>query len=185
MEDSQIIQLFNERSEQAIVELSKKYGRLCSKIAVNIVKSESDVEECVNDAYLSIWNTIPPTIPKSLTAYVCQTIRNVALNRLISNQTAKRDGCADVDFDDVLGFAEGSYDIELMVEARDFRAAINSFLETLDKESRVIFVRKYFYCDSIDDIAKRFSKSDSAIGMKLTRIKKKLKKFLLQKGIEL
>ena len=71
MEDSQIIQLFNERSEQAIVELSKKYGRLCSKIAINIVKSESDVEECVNDAYLSIWNTIPPTIPKSLTAYVC------------------------------------------------------------------------------------------------------------------
>lgn len=185
MEDSKIIELFYARSEQAIAELSKKYGRLCSQIAFNIVKNECDAEECVSDAYLKVWNSIPPNDPDSLIAYTCQIVRNQALNKLEANKTLKRDGEADTDFDEVLACIDDSYDIEHIVDAKLFRQAINDFLRSIDRESRVIFVKRYFYCNSIEDIAKELSKSAPAIGMRLTRIKKRLKKYLIQKGIML
>lgn len=185
MEDGKIIKLFNERSEQAISELSKKYGRLCLKIAFNIVKNECDAEECVNDAYLKVWSSIPPNAPDSLLAYTCQIVRNQALNRLEANKASKRDGVLDTDFDEVLACIDDSYDIDRIVDARLFRQGVNEFLRTLDKDGRVIFVRRYFYCDSIEDIAKTFSMTVPAVGMRLTRIKKRLKKYLVQKGIML
>jgi len=112
-------------------------------------------------------------------------VRNQALNKLEANKTLKRDGEADTDFDEVLACIDDSYDIEHIVDAKRFRQAINDFLRLIDRESRVIFVKRYFYCDSIEDIAKEFSKSAPAIGMRLTRIKKRLKKYLIQKGIML
>ena len=90
MDDSKIIELFYERSEQAIVELSKKYGDTCHKIAVNILKNDSDAEECVNDTYLGAWNTIPPQNPNPLLTYICRIVRNISIKRYHQNTAQRR-----------------------------------------------------------------------------------------------
>ena len=185
MEDSQIIDLFFERSEQAIVELSKKYGRVCRQIAYNIVRNEADVEECLNDAYLKVWNTIPPNKPDQLISYVCLTVRNHALDKIRANNADKRVVFADADIDEVLGFATYADDIENTVNERDFDRILNDFIRGLDRQGRAIFIRRYFCCDKISDIARTLGQSPASVSMKLSRIREKLKKYLIKKGITL
>ena len=101
MDDSKIIELFFERSEQAIIELSKKYGPVFKKLALNILKSERDAEECIEDAYFGVWNTIPPQRPEHLSGYVCRVVRNTAIKKYHSNTAKKRDGEYDVALDEL------------------------------------------------------------------------------------
>ena len=101
MDDKQIIDLFNERSEQAVVELSGKYGKLCHKVALNILDDECDAQECVNDAYLALWNQIPPSCPDPLRAYLLKTVRNLSLKRKRSNTVMKRNDTSQVEFEEV------------------------------------------------------------------------------------
>ena len=101
MDDSKIIDLFYERSEQAIIELSKKYGAVCTRVANNILNNRQDTEECVNDAYLGAWNTIPPHHPNPLLSYVCRIVRNLAVNRYHANTAAKRNSSYDVALDEL------------------------------------------------------------------------------------
>ena len=178
MEDSKIIELFFERSEQAIIELSKKYDRLCNKIAKNILGNSLDAEECVNDTYLGVWNTIPPQNPNPLITYVCRIVRNTAVKKYHSNTAIKRNAHYDVSLDELencfyeLNTAEDEYSLKLLSEE------IDKFLDTLDKENRVIFIRRYWYADSITDVAERVSISEHNVTARLYRIRENLKKHL-------
>ena len=185
MEDSKIVDLFYERSEQAITELSKKYGSICQKIALNIVRNEADAEECVSDAYLKIWNCVPPTVPDPLITYVCQVVKTVAINRYNSNVANKRNNIGDIaihELDEVLGTQS---DIEDELEAKRIGLEISRFLDTLDADSRVMFVKRYYFGESITDIAKYFHKSAHSVTARLSRIREKLKKYLIEKEITL
>lgn len=185
MEDSKIVDLFYERSEQAIFELSKKYGSVCKKIAFNIVRNEADAEECVSDAYLKIWNSVPPTVPSPLITYVCQVVKTVAINRYNNNAANKRNSIADIaihELEDVLGTQS---DIEDELEAKRIGIEISRFLDTLDPDSRVMFVKRYYFGESVSDIARYFHKSSHSVTARLSRIREKLKKYLIEKEITL
>lgn len=184
MEDSQIIQLFFERSEEAITELSKKYGPICLKIAKNILKNTCDAEECVNDTYLGIWNSIPPQNPNPLMSYICRTARNIALKRYHFNTAIKRNSIYDVSLDELEYCVGGITSIEDELEIKALTMQIEMFLDSLDVESRIIFVRRYWFFDSITDIAERLSTNEHNITSRLYRIRQKLKKYLKKVGYE-
>lgn len=183
MDDREIIKLFYERSEQAITELSDKYGTVCSKIAFNILNSTQDAEECVNDAYLGVWNTVPPQDPSPLLSYVCRIVRNLSIKKYRSNTAAKRNSIYDVALDELENCFPSTVSADDEFNASETARIINEFFETLDKENRVIFVRRYWYSDSITDIAKQFGRNEHNISVRLSRIREKLRKHLIKEGI--
>lgn len=183
MDDREIIKLFFERSEQAITELSNKYGTVCSKIAFNILNSTQDAEECVNDAYLGVWNTVPPQDPSPLLSYVCRIVRNLSIKKYRANTAAKRNSIYDVALDEFENCFPSSVSADDEFNASETARIINEFLESLDKENRIIFVRRYWYSDSITDIAKQFGRNEHNISVRLSRIREKLRKHLIKEGI--
>jgi len=183
LDDKKIIELFYERSEQAITELSKKYGLLCEKIADNILNNHLDAEECVNDAYLAVWNTIPPQNPDSLVSYVCSIVRNQAIKKYHENTALKRNSIYDTSLDELEEVLPSSASVEGELEAKEVSAMIDRFLETLDKQSRTMFIRRYWYSDSIEEIALSFKTSKHYISVRLSRIRKTLKKHLVKEGV--
>jgi len=185
LEDHKIIELFFERSEQAIIELSKKYGSVCSKVAFHILNNKQDTEECVNDAYLGIWNTIPPQNPNPLLSYVCRIVRNLSLKKYHTNTAAKRNSIYDVALDELENCFPSSASTEEEFNATETARIIDDFLETLDQENRVMFVRRYWHSDSIDDLAKLFQTNNHNISVRLSRTREKLKKHLIKEGVSL
>ena len=183
LEDSEIIELFFERSEQAIMELSKKYGSVCTKIANNILNDRSDAEECVNDAYLGAWESIPPQRPDPLLSYVCRIVRNLAVKRYHSNKAAKRNSTYDVSLDELENCFPASYSVEGEFDAKETARIIDGFLETLEEETRVMFVRRYYYAASIEELAELFQTSKHNVSVRLSRIRAKLKKHLIKEGV--
>ena len=181
MEDSKIIELFYERSEQAIVELSSKYERFCYKIAFNILKDDDDIKECINDAYLRVWNTVPPNAPSDLLSYLALAVRNIALDKLEFNTAQKRGIAVDCDLDEVLNYMTDSQSMDDLLDERRFKEVMNEFLEGLDKVGRIIFIKRYYYCCSINDISKSVKMSVPNVSMKLSRTRKKLKNFYYRK----
>ena len=177
--------MFLERSEQAITELSNKYGAVCMKVADNILNNRQDAEECVNDAYLAVWNTIPPQKPDPLVSYVCRIVRNLALKKYHANTAQKRNSFYDVALDELIDCIPGSFSVEDEAEAAELAGSINAFLETLDRQSRILFVRRYWHADSIEALAAMFHKSRHAVSVRLSRIRKALKGYLLKEGISL
>ena len=182
MEDSRIIRLFFERSEQAIEELNRKYGIAVKKTAANILHDRMDVEECVNDTYLRVWNSIPPHEPNPLVSYVCRIARNLAINRYHTNQAEKRNGDFDLVLDELEECIPSGMDVETEVEAKELGAAINRFLTTLSREDRFLFVRRYWYADSVTDLAAMTGGSANRISVRLFRIREKLKRILMKEG---
>lgn len=182
MDDKQIIDLFCERSEQAILELSKKYGNVCYRVAKNILSNNQDAEECVNDAYLGAWNTIPPQMPNPLLAYVCRIVRNISIMRYHANTAVKRNSFYDMALDELEECLASSISVEAAISAKELSALLDMFLDTLDQENRVMFVRRYWYSDSIQEIARRFQISNNNVSVRLSRIREKLKKYLQKEG---
>ena len=155
MEDAQIIELFFARSEDAISELDMKYGKLCHKLADNILASAQDAEECVNDAYLSTWNAIPPQRPESLPAFVGTLVRRCSITRYRANTAMKRNSHYDMCMEELETFlASPQQAMEEHYAARELAAAIERFLDTQSKENRVLFMRRYWYADSFAEIGK-------------------------------
>lgn len=185
MEDSRIIELFFERSEDAIAQLSNKYGKVCMKTAYNILYNQEDAEECVNDSYLAVWNTIPPKKPNPLLAFLLRIVRNVAINRYEYNHAEKRKGNYQECLDEwEWGIAssespEEQYDMSLL------SSCIDEYLDALSKNNRLIFVRRYWYMDSCADIAKMTGMRENAVRTRLSRLRKGLKKFLENRGFNL
>ncbi len=185
MDDSKIIELFYERSEQAIIELSNKYGSVCTKVANNILNNRQDAEECVNDAYLGAWNTIPPQKPNPLLSYVCRIVRNLAIKKYHSNTAAKRNSIYDVALDELENCFPDSTSVEEEISSVEIVRFIDDFLQTLDKENRIMFVRRYWYSDSISEIAELFHMSKHNVSVHLSRTREKLRKYLIKEGVYL
>ena len=182
LEDSIIISLFFERSEQAIGELDRKYGAAVRKTAANILNDRLDVEECVNDAYLRVWNSIPPQAPESLAGYVCRIARNLAVNRYHANGAEKRSGNYGLVLDELEECIPSGVSVETEVEAKELGQAINRFLSTLSPEDRFLFVRRCWYADSVSDLAAMTNGSANRVSVRLFRIREKLKRTLMKEG---
>ena len=186
LEDSEIIELFFARTESAIAELSAKYGAVCGRIAKNILKNKLDAEECVNDAYLAAWNTIPPQKPRPLRTYIFRIVRNIAIAKYHSNTCGKRNSYYDAALDELENcFADTKGTVEQEISAKELSQQINRFLAALDEKSQMMFVRRYWYSDSISDIAKQFGMTGNNVSVSLSRIREKLKAHLKEEGYEL
>ena len=181
MEDSKIISLYNERNESAIKETKTKYGKLLNKISYEILRNAEDAEECVNSTYLNTWNAIPPTIPKSLCAFVCRIARNIAINTLtkLSRQRAE---CIYDELEEIIGDNNDPQDI---LEAHTLTANIDKYLDTLKSRNRQIFVMRYFYNMSMIAISDCFGISEQAVRSQLKRTRDGLRSFLKSNGIEI
>lgn len=182
MDDSKIIDLFYARSEQAIMELSAKYGSVFNRIARNILSDPLDAEECVNDAYLGAWNTIPPQKPYPLLTYVCRIVRNLAAMKYHANTAIKRNSFYDTALDELEDCLAAPADVDEELSAKELSSLIDRFLDTLEEKSRVMFVRRYWYSDPIPDIATRFHMSNNNVSVRLLRTREKLKKYLMKEG---
>ncbi len=181
MEDSMIISLFFERSEEAIERLSEKYGSLCMSISKNILKSEDDAQECVNDAYLGVWNAIPPEKPNPLSAYVCRIVRNISIARYHRNTAQRRNSHYDAALDE-LAECIPSPDTK---SVRELTEALNGFLAALSIENRVIFLRRYWFGDSIEAVAKRTKITENNVYVRLSRIRDRLREYLGKEGFNI
>lgn len=183
LEDEKIIELFMERSEQALRELDQKYGRICRRLSNSIVNNPEDAEECVNDAYLGAWNTIPPAHPHPLLTYICKIVRNTSLKIYYSRKAAKRNSTYTIAMEEIEACIAGPNTVEAEMEAKDLAHIIESFLDTLTPENRVIFMRRYWFSDSCKDIADFVGISEKNITVRLTRMRQKLKKYLAERGV--
>ena len=183
LEDSKIIELFFDRSEEAITELSEKYGQVCKSVAENILNNQLDSEECVNDAFLAVWNTIPPQKPEHLLSYVCRIVRNLAIKKYHANTAQKRNSIYDVALDEIKECFPSSVSVEDEIESVEFSKEIDRFLESMDKQSRILFVRRYYYSDSIEELSELFRTSKHNISVRLSRIRKQLKNYLIKEGV--
>lgn len=182
-EDEKIIELFFERSEQAIRELDMKYGKVCHRVSYNIVNSRRDAEECVNDAYLGAWNTIPPAKPNPLLAYICKIVRNISLKIYYRNEAAKRNSTYGIAMQELEDSLSAPDTVESEIEAGELAEIIESFLEGMTIENRVIFMCRYAYMDTYSDIAGRVGLSEKNVSVRLTRMRRKLKQYLIERGI--
>ncbi len=182
LEDHKIIELFFERAENAIAKLSEKYGTTCIALSRNILKNESDAEECINDAYLAVWNRIPPERPDPLRAYLLRIVRNISITRYHSNTAQKRNSYYDVALDELEACLTSSHDVEQEYDSAMLSHHINLFLDTLDKPSRVMFIRRYWCADSVSDIAKQLSITENNVYVKLSRIRDRLREYLQKEG---
>ena len=183
IDDEKIIEMFFERSEQAIRELDIKYGKICHNLSYNIVNNRQDAEECVNDAYLGAWNAIPPVRPNPLLSYIVKIVRNISLKIYWRKEAAKRSGHYKIALEEIEGYIADQKTVEDEIEARELARIIEKFLDTLTLEDRVIFMRRYWFADSYKDIAGLMGLSEKNISVRLTRIREKMKQYLIEREV--
>lgn len=186
MNDKDIIRLYFDRDQRALSATAKKYGKYCTSIAKNILGNNEDAEECVNDTYLSTWNSIPPTIPTILSAFLGKITRNLAFNKYKHNHAMKRgNGEFAVVLDELAECVSGFEYVEQEIDRRELVATINSFLDTLSIKKRNIFICRYWYSDSIPAIARRYGMTEGNVSVTLNRLRSKLKEYLSERGYAL
>lgn len=184
VDDNEILRLFNERDENALRAVAEKFGRLCGSIANNILHNSEDVEECLNDTYLKAWESIPPAKPKVLSAYLAKIAKNISINRYRSDHRAKRGyGETALVFDELAELESFAADtVEDTAERRELLSEINRFLGKLPEAKRVIFVRRYWYCESVLELARFFGMTENNVSAMLSRTRAELKKHLEKRG---
>lgn len=183
IEDEEIINLYWARNEKAITETDKKYRNKCLTVARNILRDLSDAEECLDDTYLTAWNLMPPERPSKLPSFLYKIIRNHSLNCLQYKESKKRQAEYIVLLEEISESLVFSENVEKKIDEIEFAKLINRFLESLDTEKRVIFIRRYWYFDKYSDIAKRCSRTEDNVRMILMRVRKKLKEFLIRNEV--
>ncbi len=183
MEDLQIIELYFERNEKAIKETEAKYGKICFRVANNILKSNEDSQECVNDTYLSTWNQIPPTRPNNFMAFLCKITRNLSLKRLEFLTAKKRNSISAISFDEIEGYVSDSQ-LKTDIDSIELGILISEFLWREKPDARNVFVRRYWFFDSIGDIADRYAFSESKVKSMLFHTRNRLRDYLKKEGIE-
>ena len=183
LDDKSIIELFFGRSEKALEELDSKYGKLCRKLSHNILNNRQDAEECVNDAYLSVWNAIPPARPDPLRAYLCKVVRNLSLKSYYKKSAEKRNSVYDVAIQELEDCLSAPDTVEAELETRELKRMIENFLNTLSEENCVIFLRRYWFSDPYAEIAERVGISEKSVSMRLVRIRNQLKQYLVKRGV--
>lgn len=184
MEDEHIVNLYWQRNERAIDETRQKYSQYCYCIAYNILQSREDAQECENDTYLAAWNAIPPHRPALLSTFLGKLTRRISLDRWRSNNAAKRGGDAlTVSLDELRSCIPDGQTFSDTLEARELGRSISRFLRQLSSRDRLIFIRRYWYCDSVAQIAAHLACGESKIKMILLRTRTKLQKHLRKEGI--
>lgn len=182
-EDEAILDLLFARSEQGIRELDGKYGPVLRGISRNILNNPQDAEECVNDAYLGAWNAIPPARPDPLLAYLCRVVRNISLHAYYKKKAVKRGSEYTVAMEEIEACLAGSETVEGEIETRELARAVEEFLQTLTRENRVLFMRRYWFADSYREIAQRTGLPEKTVSVRLTRIRQTLRTYLKQKEV--
>lgn len=177
MEDHEILALLWQRAQSAIPALAERFGAHLYRTAMNLLNSPRDAEECVNDTYMAIWNAIPPNRPEPLRPYVYRIGRNIALNRLRSNTAQKRSG-----YELSLDELEGCIPAPCLEDGRALGQAMDAYLNTLSKENRIMFLRRYWFGDTVKDIAKAFGMTENAVSVRLSRVRDGLKAYLIKEG---
>lgn len=186
MEDESIVQLYWDRNEQAIPATADKYGSYCTSIARNILGSREDAEECVNDTYLHAWNAMPPHRPKILSTFLGKLTRNLAFNRCKYNAAGKRGcGAVPVVLEELSELVSGRNDVEQALDQKELLRAIDSFLAALPQQKRRIFIRRYWYTDSISQIALDQGMKEGTVSVTLSRLRRKLHTYLSERGFDL
>lgn len=184
MEDEKIIDLYWARQERALIETERKYGAYCRTIAYHILRSREDSEECVSDAWLHAWNAIPPKRPAILSAFLGRITRNLSIDRWKAARTEKRGGgsvpAALEELSDCIPSCNG---LEWMLDEKELSRAIDAFLRTLPERECSIFLRRYWYADSIRQIAQRFGMKENSVKSILFRTRERLRKYLEGEGI--
>lgn len=182
MDDPKIIELYFERDEQAIRETDAKYGRLCHSIAYKILNNHEDSQECVNDTYAGVWNAIPPTRPNNFMAFVCKIARNLSLKRLEFMKREKRSPEVLISLEEL---AEVLSDERYAPDAsdEDVGKLISKFLRGQKEDIRNVFIRKYYFFDSVGEIAERYSFTESKVKNMLFYTRNKLKDYLIKEGV--
>jgi len=185
MNDNIIISLFFERSQDAISQTQEKYGCLCRHIVRGVLSCDEDIEECINDTWLAVWNAIPPERPDKLSAFVCKVAKNLALKKYSYITAQRRNPNMESTLTELQDCIPCKSSMEQDLEGKETISHINSFLRRLSFNDRNIFLRKYFVGDSIAQIAKTFSFSESKVKSSLHRTRGKLKIHLTEKGVAL
>lgn len=183
MDDLLIIELYFARDEQAIKETDIKYGKLCFSMANNILSNDEDSEECVNDTYLSVWNKIPPTRPSNFRAFICKIVRNLSIKKLEFNLRLKRTQNVTISYaelEEVLPDTRTAPEWEY----ENLGKIISDFLDSQKEDARNVFIRKYYFFDSISDIAERYSFTESKVKNMLYHSRNKLRELLKKEGNE-
>ena len=183
MEDEKIIELYWQRSPQAIDETSRKYGAYCMRLSMNILMNREDSEENVNDTYLRTWNAIPPQKPDPLRTFVCKIARNLAAAKYHANTAKKRNSRYDAALDELEGCLAAGGSVEEAYDAKELSEAINAFLSSLSYTDRFLFVRRYWYSDSMQDIAAMIGSTANSVAVRLYRLREKLRHYLIREGL--
>ena len=180
MEDSKILDLLWARAEEALAALSEKYGHRLQRLARNILTDPQDAQECLNDTYLALWNTIPPNRPDPIAPYALRICKNIATSRLRRRLAIKRSGY-EVALEE-LAEAIGVESLEQILDANALGDAIDSFLAAQTKENRVIFLRRYWYGDAVQEIARRVDLPENTVSVRLSRLRSRLRQHLKKEG---
>lgn len=183
MQDDQIIALYFQRNESAIYETSDKYGAYCAKIANSILNDPEDTEECVSDVWLRTWNAIPPQRPGRLRPFLAKITRNLAFNRYKARSAEKRGGGAmELVLDELAECLPAEETVEQVLEGRELEELIRRFLKGCSPRDRDVFLRRYFFVESVQEIARRYRLRESNVLVILSRTRQKLKDFLNKEG---
>lgn len=186
MNDEEIVKLYWDRNEQALQESSDKYGAYCTSIARNILNNVFDAQECVNDTWLRAWNSMPPHRPSVLSVFLGRITRNLSFDLYRRQHRDKRGGSQiELVLDELEGCVSGNDDPQMNLHAKELKEEINRFLNELPKEKRYMFILRYWYADSISDIAERFSVSENSVSVQLSRIRAKLRIYLRERGYDI
>ncbi len=186
MEEKRILHQLQNRDSEAIRHMSETYGPYCRQIAKNILPSEQDIEECLNDTFLNVWNAIPPACPDNLGAYIATVTRNLAFARYRRACAEKRGGGnIPLVLSELSDLVSREPTMEQEMERKELTQAMNEFLASLPHWKRYIFIHRYWYADSVADIAHKVHRTQSYVSMTLTRLRRKLHDHLTERGIDL
>ncbi len=184
MNDREIVQLYLDRNEDAIMHTKEQYGNYCFSVAYHILFNKEDAHECVNDAYLNTWNAIPPHQPKSLRTFIGKITRNLALNKFKHYHTLKRGkGQVDVVLHELEECVSSNHDVKELLNEKLLIEAINDFLGNLPDQKRQLFVRRYWYLDSIKEISRDYDIPKNTLTSILFRLRQDLKEYLLKENL--
>lgn len=184
MEDHAIVALYWARSETAIAETDRKYGNYCWSIAWNILSNREDAEECVSDTWHNAWNTMPPQKPVSLAAFLGRIVRNLSISRWRRSRAQKRYAGMETLLSELEDCLPGAVSVEETVERRELTAVLERWLESLDREERGLFLRRYWYGETVKDLAAEWGLSPNQMAKRMLRLRRSLKAELEREGID-
>ena len=183
MDEQSIVELYLQRDENAIKESRNKYEAYCYRIAMNILSVAEDVEECINDTWISVWNRIPPVIPKSLKAFLGKLVRDISLSRYRAVHAEKRYNGMELILDELAECIPSEQDIQESLEQKELSGTVNGWLDSLPQEDRVLFVKRYYYGETVKQLSEMQSCTENQMAQKMMKLRNKLKAHLLSGGV--